>query len=491
MYAGVSLRQKITPIIVGVFLAVVLLEAGLRVAGFVSVSIQEHRNLRSAKQKGAYRILCLGESTTARQYPPFLEEILNKRNTGIQFSVIDKGVVAINTSTILNNLNDNLNTYSPDMVITMMGMNEQQVAYYKDIPFARTKLFQHLRAYRFLLLLYNRLSEKLSASTRSRPQQSRLIQAEEGFKRAIALDPAKAHIYVDLGKLYAQKGSFSQAEDALRKAIDLAPQDDSAYLALGDVYKREGKLSEAADVFQKAVELNPRSDRAYIELGWAYQSEDAFKKAIELDPGSAKAYFCLGKFYAQKGSFSQAEGALKKALELAPQNDQPWIELAWVYAKEGKYLQAEDTFKQAIKLRPQRDLFYGALSALYEDMGESALAREYGRKADRIRLNQYNLVTVNHYRILKETLVARGIRLVCMQYPMRSIESLKQIFAGNEGGVIFIDNAKIFKDAVAHDGYDVYFKDMFAGDFGHCTEKGNRLLAENIANTILREVFGK
>jgi len=32
---------------------------------------------------------------------------------------------------------------------------------------------------------------------------------------------------------------------------------------------------------------------------------------------------------------------------------------------------------------------------------------------------------------------------------------------------------------------------MFGGDFGHCTHKGNRLLAENIANVIFKEVFSK
>ena len=31
--------------------------------------------------------------------------------------------------------------------------------------------------------------------------------------------------------------------------------------------------------------------------------------------------------------------------------------------------------------------------------------------------------------------------------------------------------------------------DMFGGDFGHCTVKGNRLLAENVARVILKEIF--
>jgi hypothetical protein len=65
------------------------------------------------------------------------------------------------------------------------------------------------------------------------------------------------------------------------------------------------------------------------------------------------------------------------------------------------------------------------------------------------------------------------------------------IFEGGGKEIIFVDNKKVFKDAVKKDGYNTYFVDMFGGDFGHCTVKGNRLLAENIANTILKEVFHK
>jgi hypothetical protein len=42
---------------------------------------------------------------------------------------------------------------------------------------------------------------------------------------------------------------------------------------------------------------------------------------------------------------------------------------------------------------------------------------------------------------------------------------------------------------VRKDGYGSYFKDMFGGYFGHCTDKGNCLLAESIADTILKEAF--
>ena len=88
-------KQKIGLILFGLFLSVALLESGLRLGGFIFYSAQAHRNWQATKQKGTYRILCLGESTTALggddSYPSQLEEILNQSNIGIKFSVINRG----------------------------------------------------------------------------------------------------------------------------------------------------------------------------------------------------------------------------------------------------------------------------------------------------------------------------------------------------------------------------------------------------------------
>jgi hypothetical protein len=123
-------------------------------------------------------------------------------------------------------------------------------------------------------------------------------------------------------------------------------------------------------------------------------------------------------------------------------------------------------------------------------MGDSRLAREYDKKVKELGLNYYLPMTTANYQKLKAILDKRSIVYVCAQYPVRSLAPLKQIFKEEEG-VIFVDNERIFKEAIAKEGYKEYFWDMFGGDFGHCTEKGNRLLAENIANTILRGYFRK
>ncbi len=439
---------KVTLVILGFFLFLILLEAGLRLSGFIVRSAQEYRNRQALQQKGTYRIMCVGESTTANQYPSDLERILNQRHTGIRFSVIDKGVGGTNSVVIAAQLEFNLNRYHPDMVVAMMGNNDRGIVYYKDIPEAETKLFHYCKAYRLMRLLWVRI----------------LAKAREAatFKKALVNNPKNDRAYVELGQSYRVQGKRSQAEDAFKKAIELNPRNGPAYAELGWLYLAQGKISLAEDLFKQAIKMNLRNGPAYAELGWLYLAQ---------------------------GKLSQAEDAFKQAIALNPQNAGASIGLGQLYRAQGKLSQAEDVFKRVIEMNPQNDRTYGTLSVLYGEMGKPELAEAYAQKANSLRLGYDNSVTRDNYRKLKAISDARGIRVVCVQYPMRSIESLKKIFEGNEEGVIFVDNERVFKDVVKKDGYNAYFVDMFGGDFGHCTAKGNRLLAENIANAIIKEVF--
>jgi hypothetical protein len=154
-------------------------------------------------------------------------------------------------------------------------------------------------------------------------------------------------------------------------------------------------------------------------------------------------------------------------------------------------LEAVDSFKKAIEINPANDLIYATLEGVYIEMGDKRLAGEYNQKARGAGAGDYPLATVTNYHRLKAILDKRGIVYVCMQYPMRSVGPLKMIFRGDDKGIIFVDNEKIFKDAVAGEGYKKYFRDIFGGEFGHCSEEGNRLLAKHAAEVILKEVFGK
>ena len=600
-------------VFLGSFLLLVLLEAGLRLGGFVQLTLHEYSNLQSIKQKGAYRILCLGESTTEGGYPHFLEQVLNQHNVGVRFSVIDKGIASTNTFFILSNIESYLTEYRPDMVVAMMGNLDQGNRYYQDIPEADTWIFRHSRLYRLARMRLTHILKEMKhkdlsgfsgpdPGIRTRPKdietlsrtvnllnempaekvaksdftgterspslkQSAFFETEESLKKAVELDPKNDHACVGLGLLYLEKGSFPQAgnlfrkaielnpknndayiglgrffleqgsfpqaEDRFKKAIELDPYGEHAYVELGRLYQVQGKLSQAEDCFRKAIELNPKSDDAYVGFGGFYllqdkffQSEDSFRKAIELNPKNDKAYFGLGKLYGKRGKFSKAEEFLSKAVEVNPENDSNRNALGMIFRIQGKFQQAEDSFKKAVELNPtnMRNLFQlvgllreqgklaqsqnalekasklypndslvlAGMASLYGEMGKSELAKEYTEKATRLRSNAayYAPITVHNYRKLKEILDRKGIKMVCVQYPMQDVAPLKKIFEKDEG-VIFVDNDQLFKEAVMRSGYKEYFRDMIAGSFGHCTQKGNGLLAQNIADVILKEVFNR
>jgi len=537
--------HKAVLIPLGLFLAVIILEVGLRLGGFIFLSLQEHRNKVSIQRKDTYRIMCLGESTTAGQYPIFLQEELDKYNTGIEFSVIDKGVVGVDTSFILDKLVSNIDTYNPDMVITMMGSNDIK---YPHIPYGvittedEQPFLNSIRIYKLARLLWrdivvmvrkqNTAKDKVQTSFKkntsqkqepanqpaeSGPQKNsahieqglfyqdkgQLVQAEDSFKKAIELNPNSDQAYSELGWFYRKQNKPIKAEDLFKKAISLNPKNDSAYTGLGLLYREQNKPIKAEDSFKKVIELNPNNDWVYAELGLCYrsqgkftQAEDSFKKAIELNPQNDWVYknsVCVdqGLFYHAKGQLVQAEDSFKKAIELNPHSDWERMELGWFYRSQGKFTQAEDLFKKAIELNPQNDWAYASLESIYMETGDLELAKQYGQKASELRLSYYVQTVAGNYHKLKDILDKRGITYVCVQYPVRSIEPLKKIFHGDEEVIIFVDNEKIFKDALIQGKYTDYFIDSFGGDFGHCTDKGNRLLVKNIANAILKEVFGR
>jgi tetratricopeptide (TPR) repeat protein len=581
--------QRIILVLLGICLFFVFLESGLRLGGFILSSLQEHHNLQSIKQKGAYRILCLGESTTQNQYPQFLELALNQRNIGVRFSVVDKGFSGTTTSIILAQVESYLAEYHPDMVVAMMGINDlggEHIPYeapttakgmlfirsFKTYKLGRllwlhiltkakeagfykpnTDRHSHKEACTYLpgMSLKESLAESIPPEDTSKkvaefiPQndsayvnagwfykgQREFPKAEEAFRKAVELNPQNDNAYFGLGRLYQEQGKFSQAEEAFKKAAELAPgnnntdallgwlyqeqgkfsqaeeafnqaialnpRDISTYAGLWRLYQEQGKFSQAEEALKKAVEFYPQNDNAYANLGWFYegrfkfsQAEEAFKRVAELNPQNYNAYFGLGRVYRQRGEFSKAEEAFRRAVELNPQNDNVYIGLGLLYQDQGKFPQAQDAFKKAAELNPKNDKAYGAISALYRKIGKPELAEEYAKKANRLRLEYYSPLTVNNYHKLKNSLDKKGIRLICVQYPLRSIRQLKKIFE-KDNNIIFVDNERVFKEAVKKASYREYFNDTFGGDFGHCTNKGNKLLAENIAKVILREVFNQ
>jgi len=430
--------KKFVLVVSGFFLSLLLLETGLWIGSYTIKFIQSQRNLRAFKKKGACRILCIGESTTQGQYPRFLEQELNRYDTGIRFSVIDAGRGGVSSTYLVDELPSNIEKYSPDMVLAMMGINEGGAV----VPWENTTttqiraVYQKLRIYRLAKLLAMHMKEKAGkfGVIRRKKSEGKTVTNQN---RIVALEKTESP--------------------------DLISQGDWVE------YIQSGRDRD------KTVR--------------ALKVEEVLEKAVKLNPASASAYSELGRFYVCRDRFKEAEECFKRAVELDPEDANGYIERAWYYGNSGRMEEAEYYFKKAVELDPGFFEGYLALATIAAESGNIKLAEEY-RKAGGWE-KRYTALTRNNYRKLKELLDQKKIQLVCVQYPMRSVVPLKTLFRNEERSIIFIDNEKIFMDAVRAGFYKKYFKDMFAGDFGHCTDEGNRLLAKNIAKVVLEEYFKK
>ena len=452
--AGRPFRNRLALAALGTVLCLGILEAGLRTGASVLRARHERASLAALRQKGGYRILCLGESTTYSGYPPVLGEVLNSRSDGVRFAVIDGGIPAVGTGFILEHLEEDLDRYRPDMVIAMMGINDElEILAYKSgtgLP-----LLDSLRVVQLARLAWLRLRAGLGW-----PPSPRFRPRPEGLRpvKLVVPDP--------------QDALLRQAEELRLK---------------------EGP-GPAAALLGKALAASPRPYRIHYELGRIRAmtfsgslAEASFRKAIRLEPKDQDARRELARLYTQQKRFAQAEALYRELAALAPGAAATYLELGQMLVLSGAYAEAEASLLKARKLAPEEPAVLAALAIAAGAKGDRKAERGWLRELEKMGLTFYNSLVRDRYRELKNILDRRGVRLVCAQYPMLSLTPLKSIFL-DQPDTVFVDNERVFREAVARDGYPAYFEDMFAGDFGHCTDRGARLLAENIAETVVREL---
>jgi lysophospholipase L1-like esterase len=156
---------------------------------------------------------------------------------------------------------------------------------------------------------------------------------------------------------------------------------------------------------------------------------------------------------------------------------------AQLFMRDGDYESAEEVFMRRLQRFPEADRSWGSLGALYLERNKREQADECFSRARDIRMRLPKPYTTKNCQFIEQVASKHNIPLVVLQYPLRSVNELRELFKNPED-VIFVSNEKVFKDAVAQGGYFTYFIDMFGGEFGHCTVKGNKLLAENVKESI-------
>lgn len=118
--------------------------------------------------------------------------------------------------------------------------------------------------------------------------------------------------------------------------------------------------------------------------------------------------------------------------------------------------------------------------------GQFDLGNKYLNMADNERMKyDYTQISKKYEKIL-DLIIPQNITYIAMQYPVRDIGSLKKVIENTKykDSVFYVSNKNIFRTALKDEYRKEIFKDLFAWDFGHCTDYGNRLIADNLAQVI-------
>jgi len=455
----------------GTVVALLLLEVGMRAAGRILLWLQERGNRPQAldSDRRTIGILCIGESTTAMggspgamgdpvdSYPRQLERILNADSPTARVHVVNKGVPGTNTTAILRDLPTWIAQHRPQIVIAMVGANDPDLALGLDAP----PWWQELRTYKALRFAIREITGTDDAADAS-----------------------------DLIDRHRRK------TERLRRAVDAG--DVAAALELGTLALADARLDEARRLLEDARNTPSTRDAAELGLACAYQqTADAAGAARVLGAAAARHEWTVEREHelAERycDLFSDANRGITSASIAALPGDRV---VSRLFATAG--FETMDAWERAGHTEASRVLLalldelprgldpaYHAGRAAHVALaaGDWTGFERHLERAHAMRAASVKPMTRRTYPALLRLLRQHGIRLVAVQYPLRSVAAVRALL-DDASDVVFVDTEPAFKDALRERSYADLFFDAFGGEFGHATTLGNEILAERVAQAV-------
>jgi tetratricopeptide (TPR) repeat protein len=212
-----------------------------------------------------------------------------------------------------------------------------------------------------------------------------------------------------------------------------------------------------------------------------YESaEEYFNKALLLDPHNYNAYWNKACMLATRKDYASAKDALNKAMFLIDgYNEKEFYEFFSVMTK-------------ALKSPKERLDMIRSLELQIEECVRDPQKR---KKFLEISEAQKELLKGNHlygkilaYDLNRIAVLAqqKNIKVILLTYPSRrdANDVLREV--SRKYALCLVDNERIFKEKSKH----VNTEDLFVSKYDqHCSAKGNRLIAENIYDVLVRNNY--
>jgi len=178
-------------------------------------------------------------------------------------------------------------------------------------------------------------------------------KAEEGARKALALDENLAEAHAALGIAYMSFSpyKFSLGDRELHRAIELSPSLALAHFNLGVSLARQGRLDESLEEILKAREVDPLSSIIARQSAIPYYFKRDYVRALELlrqadELGPALSTTWEIGVYIQNRSFDEALAELEKAKQERKNDSILIYDTGMIYAAQGKRAEALQIIKE-------------------------------------------------------------------------------------------------------------------------------------------------
>lgn len=165
-----------------------------------------------------------------------------------------------------------------------------------------------------------------------------IVRLQEALKQL----PNSARLWLALGIAQLTHGQNAEAENSFKRSLALDAKLVPALAYLGVTYVERGLYDKAISFYEQAIQLDPKlAPLHYLVADTLLKTSNAdktraeqyLKRATELDPTLAAAYLAWGRLYARADRYREAAPLLERAVSLEPDLIEAHYQLSQVFRK--------------------------------------------------------------------------------------------------------------------------------------------------------------
>lgn len=188
---------------------------------------------------------------------------------------------------------------------------------------------------------------------------SRLPEAEQLYRRVLAIEPNHAEAIHCLGTLAVQTGHVEAGLGLIDRSLKLQPNVPVLYLNAGLLLRQIGRSADAVQAIRRAIALGDSTPMTQLHLagvfgdaGDAAEAEKILRGLIAQLPAFAEAYSDLGLLLVQEGHFIDGIEQYRTAIRLRPQLPTPHFNLSYALSVTGELAEAFNELRTTLQLKP-------------------------------------------------------------------------------------------------------------------------------------------